>query len=172
MSGERIEALLGELRTSADGPTLARVEELVEQLVDLYGTGLTRIVALLNESGAFTDALRSGMVGDPLVSALLTLHGLHPEDTKTRVVAALERVRPYLASHSGGASLLGIEAGVARIRLEGSCDGCASSAATVSQLLERAVQEAAPEIARVVVESAEPAPKDGKLVQLRRPPSP
>lgn len=166
MSGERIEALLGELRASADPPTMGRIEELVEHLVDLYGSGLSRILALLHETGAFTGPVRSGLVDDPLVSALLTLHGLHPDDTTTRVQAALERVRPYLASHAGGVSLLGIDGGVARIRLEGTCDGCASSAATVQGLVERAVQEAAPEVAHVEVESAPHAASE--LVQLRR----
>jgi Fe-S cluster biogenesis protein NfuA len=166
MSGERIEALIAEIRSSADGPTVGRVEELVEELVDLYGTGLSRIVSLLHQAGAFTGALRAGLTGDPLVSALLTLHGLHPDDTTTRVQAALDRVRPYLASHAGGVSLLGIEAGVARIRLEGSCDGCASSTAAAGELLERAVQEAAPEVTHVELERGPRAASD--LVQLRR----
>jgi Fe-S cluster biogenesis protein NfuA len=152
MSGERIEALLGELRTSAEPPTLVRVEELVEQLVDLYGSGIARILQLVDQSGALTEAVRRSLADDPLVSALLTLHGLHPHDVSARIEGALERVRPYLASHAGGVSLLGIDAGVARIRLEGTRDGGASSAATVRELLERAIQEAAPEIARVEVE--------------------
>ena len=34
---------------------------------------------------------------------------------------ALDSVRPYMESHGGDVELLGIEDGVARLRLEGSC---------------------------------------------------
>ena len=169
MTGDRIEALIGEIRSTADEPTLGRVEELVAQLVDLYGSGLSRVVALLHETGAFTGALRAGLTGDPLVSALLMLHGLHPDDTTTRVQGALDRVRPYLAPHAGDVSLLDVEAGVVRVRLEGSCDGCTASAATALDLLDRAIKEAAPEVTRVELASAPRAASD--LVQLRRAPS-
>ena len=90
-----------------------------------------------------------------------------------RVEQALERVRPYLASHAGGVMLVGIDdERVAHVRLEGSCDGCGSSAATVRELIERAIQEAAPEIARVDVEATVAAKVDPpqRLVQLRRAP--
>jgi Fe-S cluster biogenesis protein NfuA len=170
MSGERIEALLGEIRASADPATLGRVEELVEQLVDLYGTGLARIVGLLRDANALDDGLRRGMADDPLVSALLTLHGLHPDDVAARIEQALDRVRPYLESHAGGVALLGVdEQRVAHVRMEGSCDGCASSAATVRELVERAIQEAAPEVTHVAVEAAG-SPAEPHLVQLRRAP--
>lgn len=170
MSGERIEALLNEIRTSADPATLGRVEELVEQLVDLYGSGLSRMITLLREANALDDGLRRSLADDPLVSALLTLHGLHPDDVAARIEQALERVRPYLESHAGGVVLVGIdEERVAHVRMEGSCDGCASSAATVRELVERAIQEAAPEVARVAVEAAA-SKATQPLIQLRRAP--
>ena len=53
------------------------------------------------------------------------------------------------------------EAGVAHIELEGSCNGCGSQTATVTGLVERAVQEAAPEIDHVIVDTPH-------LVQLRK----
>src|SRR5260370_30209320 len=128
------------------------------------------MMAVGREKGGLTEGVRRGFAGDPLLSALLTLHGLHPEETATRVEAALEQVRPYLASHAGDVVLVGIDDDrVARVRLEGTCDGCASSAATVRGLVERAIQEAAPEIARVEVEAstapAPPASAGARLVQ-------
>ena len=41
---------------------------------------------------------------------------------------ALDSVRPYMESHGGDVELLGLEDGVARLRLKGSCNGCAASA--------------------------------------------
>jgi Fe-S cluster biogenesis protein NfuA/nitrite reductase/ring-hydroxylating ferredoxin subunit len=96
---------------------------------------------------------------DELVSHLLLLHGLHPLDVETRVVRALEEVRPYLQSHGGNVELLGIEEGLARVRMEGSCDGCPSSAVTLKLAIEEAVLKAAPDLEGIEAEGVtEPKP--------------
>jgi Fe-S cluster biogenesis protein NfuA len=169
VNGERIETLLGQIRQTAEPATVSRVEELVERLLEVYGGGLARILALVAEAGAMTAPLEGALASDPAVSALLTLHGLHPHDARTRVEAALARVRPYLGTHAGGVTLVGIdERGVAHVRLEGTCDGCASSASTLNDLVRRAVEEAAPEIAGVEVDNARAPTHPAPLVQLGR----
>ncbi len=165
--GERIEQLLQELHTEAPQPVAGRVDELVQSIVDLYGAGLSRIMAALAETGASTPALERRLVEDPLVSSLLVLHRLHPLPLRERIEAALDAARPALAAHAGDVALVGTEEGVARIRLEGRCGSCSSTTATVEGLLERAIHEAAPEIERVeVVEAASSG--SGQLVQLGR----
>jgi nitrite reductase/ring-hydroxylating ferredoxin subunit len=62
---------------------------------------------------------------------------------------------------------------VARLRLEGSCNGCASSTVTVELAIRQAVEDAAPEVSEVVVEGmvAVPEPGTGTLLQIGpRPP--
>jgi Fe-S cluster biogenesis protein NfuA len=146
--GTRIEELLGRLRAAGDPGTADTAEEIVRLVVELYGAGLERTVEL-----AGPEVLER-LVEDELVASLLVLHGLHPKDTETRVVEALDRVRPYLGSHAGGVELLGVDpAGVVHLRLEGSCDGCPSSVLTVKQAIERAIEEAAPEVTAVEVEN-------------------
>ncbi len=150
--GSRIEHLLDELG-SVDPLVQARAEELVRLVVELYGAGLARVVELAGEAGPAGRELLAGMAGDELVASLLVLHDLHPEPVEARVRKALDRVRPYLGSHAGGVELLGVDAeGVVRLRLEGSCDGCPSSTVTVKLAIERAIEEAAPEVTRVEVE--------------------
>ena len=73
------------------------------------------------------------------MGGLLLLHGLHPLDLEARVRQALDKVRPYLRSHGGNVELLGVDEGVVRLRLEGSCHGCPSSAATMRQTIEEAI---------------------------------
>lgn len=160
----RIEALLDRL---AGDPAVAQcAEELVGALAQLYGEGLARTVAMLAGTPEGERTLRR-LADDEVVAGLLLLHGLHPDDTGTRIQQALDRVRPYLGSHAGGIDYLGVdEAGVAHLRLEGSCDGCAGSAATVHDAVERAVLAAAPEVNRVEVEGmVEPATKP-QLLQI------
>jgi Fe-S cluster biogenesis protein NfuA/nitrite reductase/ring-hydroxylating ferredoxin subunit len=145
--GERIEQLLTQVREAVNARTRERVEELVRLLLELHGHGLARVMELLDEGG------RRALAGDPLVSSLLVLHEVHPDDVQTRIQRALDRVRPYLGSHAGGIDFLGVDgAGVAHLRLEGSCNGCPSSTVTVKLAVEQAVLEAAPELERIEVE--------------------
>src|SRR4029450_9981803 len=90
-----------------------------------------------------------------------------PKDTETRVVEALDKVRPYLGSHAGGVELLGVDPeGVVHLRLEGSCDGCPSSTMTVKLAIERAIEEAAPEVIAVEAENLT-AEREPQLLQIR-----
>ena len=161
MVGSRIEELLGQIRSTGDPGAAETAEEVVRLVVELYGAGLERAVEL-----AGPDALER-FVRDELVASLLVLHGLHPKDTQTRVVEALDQVRPYLGSHAGGVELLGVDPeGVVHLRLEGSCDGCPSSTMTVKLAIERAIEEAAPEVTAVEVENLT-REKEPQLLQIQ-----
>jgi Fe-S cluster biogenesis protein NfuA len=147
-----VEELLA--RIADDAPAV----EALRAIVDLYGEGLRRIVEGVGSADPLVD--------DELVSHLLLLHDLHPVDVETRVVRALDEVRPYLGSHGGGVELLGIADGVVHVRLEGTCNGCPSSAATLRHAIEDAVARAAPELEGVAAEGvAEPRPPS-QLLQI------
>jgi Fe-S cluster biogenesis protein NfuA/nitrite reductase/ring-hydroxylating ferredoxin subunit len=149
----RVEVLLEELESSIGAVSRDTALELVSALIDLYGEGLARMVehvAARDDDGALARA----MAADELVSHLLLLHGLHPVPVEARVRAALHEVRPYLESHGGDVELLGIDDGVVRVRMQGSCDGCASSAVTLKLAIEDAVHKAAPDVDRVEAEGA------------------
>ena len=149
--GERIELLLE--ASAAAGPVAReRAEELVRLVVELYGTGLERVLELAHEAGALDDDLAEALAGDELVSSLLVVHGLHPYAVRERVERALEGVRPYLGSHGGDVRLLEVtDDGVVRLQLLGSCDGCASSSATLELAVDGAIRAAAPEVVRIDV---------------------
>ena len=168
-AGEQVEELLGVLRSGVADPA-AVADELVRVLIGLYGDGLARIVAVLAEHGEAGQQLMAALTADPLVESLLLLHDLHPLDTDARVQRALDEVRPYLGSHAGGVEYLGVTDGVARLRLEGSCNGCPSSTVTVKLAIEGAVMNAAPEVTEVVVEGVTAVP-ESKLLQIGRRPA-
>ncbi|MDQ3156625.1 MAG: NifU family protein [Actinomycetota bacterium] len=130
-----------------------RAEDLVRQLTILYGAGIERILTILDERGALSPPTLRALVDDELVSSLLLVHGLHPDDVETRVAAALDSVRPYLGSHGGDVELLGVsESGAVSLRLLGSCDGCPSSSVTLKLAVEDAIEAAAPEVISIEVE--------------------
>ena len=154
-TGDRIEGLLQELGSVADPRIRANAEELVRLLMELYGSGLARIVEIVDTTGSANEIF-DRLAADDLVASLLVLHGLHPLDVETRIVRALDRVRPYLGSHGGDVKLLGVKEGVVHLRLEGSCHGCPSSTVTMKLAIEKAIEEAAPEVLRIEVEGASP----------------
>ncbi len=155
----RIDALLEQVEGDA------AATELVQALLELYGEGLERIVTR-------APGLVAPLGDDEVVSHLLLLHGLHPEPLEARVRGALDEVAPYLAQHDGGVELLGVDAGVVRLRLEGSCNGCPSSTATLKHAIEEAIGRAAPDVERIDAEGAVPAPAPGLLqIELACPPA-
>ena len=137
----RIDELLDELET-LEPRARDTATELVQELLAMHGDGLARIAARCAELP----------VDDELVAHLLLLHGLHPVPLERRVQGALEEVRPYLAAHGGGVELLGVEEGVVRLRLQGACNGCPSSAVTLKLAVEEAIERAAPDIERIEAE--------------------
>jgi hypothetical protein len=158
-AAERVEELLAQLRGGPD-PTAGPVaEELVGCLVRLYGAGLARIVAMVGPEGG------RDLCDDPLVESLLLVHDLHPLDADTRIRRAIDRLR--LPQYTGSIDYLGLGAdGVARARLQGG-HGCRSTGDAVRLAVEMAIQDAAPEVADVIVEVAEPLPP---LLQITRRP--
>ncbi len=153
-----MEALLGEIETLSDPNARSKAAEVVGVLLELYGEGLARMMEVVAE-GEERERTFDAFAEDELVSHLLLLHGLHPLDLKTRVVRALEEVRPYLLSHGGNVELLGVEEGVARLRMQGSCSGCPSSTVTLKLAIEEAIQKTAPDLERIQAEGVAEEPR-------------
>jgi Fe-S cluster biogenesis protein NfuA len=149
---ERVQELLGSLDEIADPVAQARVQELVGTVLELYGAGLERILGILQDAGDPALPIRDALLDDGIVASLLLIHGLYPIPLEERVTQALDSMRPFLASHGGNVELVSLEEGVARLRLQGSCDGCPSSAATLENALKEALDEAAPDLLGLEVE--------------------
>jgi hypothetical protein len=148
-TGERVEALLAELRARSGPEAAAAAEELVTCLVRLYGAGLQAIMRTIGDD----SRLQARLIADPLVESLLLVHDLHPLDAGARISRALGRI-------GTGAEFLGIDSsGVAQVRLG---HGCGSTA----EVIEQAVAAAAPETAGVRF-----APRAAPLLQITRRPA-
>ncbi|AFM16896.1 thioredoxin-like protein [Mycolicibacterium chubuense NBB4] len=150
-AGDRIQTLLD---ASAAGGTVARerAEQLVREITDLYGAALER---MLGAAVTANPELAEDFAADGLVASLLLVHGLHPHTVEQRVSAALDGVRPYLGSHGGDVSLLGVADGVVSLRFQGSCRSCPSSAVTLELAVQDAIRAAAPEVSDIEVLAAE-----------------
>jgi len=153
VSSERVEKLAARLEQANDPETRAVALELVQAVVELHGAALQRLIDRCLEVSDGQRVLEAALEDD-LVSGVFLLHSLHPEDLETRVQRGLESVRPYLRSHGGDCELIGVQEGVVRLRLHGSCGSCPSSSATLKIKVEEALYQVAPDLREIVVEQA------------------
>src|ERR1700710_2875414 len=151
---ERVQDLLGSLDEIADPVAQQRVQELVGAVLELYGAGLDRLLGALADAGEPGLPIRDALLDHGFVPSLLLIHGLYPVPLEERVTEALDSVRPFLASHGGNVELISVEGGVARLQLQGSGNGCPSSAATLEHALREAIDAAAPDLLGLEVEGA------------------
>lgn len=170
--------------TTIDAPSEVAVEPTFEELAGRVDEAVAAVDALAPEAKeaalrlkeaieafhkpalvAVVRALRADprgkellfeLVDDPSVRAVLALQGIIRPPLAARAETALETVRPYLQSHGGDVELVAVEDAVAKVRLHGACNGCSMSAATLRELVEKALVENVEEIAALEVLEDEP----------------
>jgi Fe-S cluster biogenesis protein NfuA len=71
------------------------------------------------------------------------------ELTKENVENVLDELRPYLMSDGGNVELVDIDGPIVKLRLQGACGSCPSSAMTLRMGIERRLRESIPEIAEI-----------------------
>ncbi|HSU66819.1 MAG TPA: NifU family protein [Tepidisphaeraceae bacterium] len=148
-----LESLLQQVERIKDAPTRELTGGIIQSLMEFHGAAVSRMLEHLGRVGEAGQAALNNMAQDELVSSLLLLYGLHPLDIEARVRLALDSVRPYLASHGGNVELLEVTPeAVVRLRMQGSCHGCPSSAVTLKNSIEQAIYDKAPDVAGIQVE--------------------
>ncbi len=71
------------------------------------------------------------------------------ELTPENVEKVLDELRPYLMADGGNVELVELDGPVVRLRLQGACGSCPSSAMTLKMGIERKLRESIPEIVEV-----------------------
>jgi Fe-S cluster biogenesis protein NfuA/nitrite reductase/ring-hydroxylating ferredoxin subunit len=149
---DRVESLTAQLDELPDAHAREIAQDLVGAVIAMYGDGLRRIIETIvaaRESGAM---ILDELTQDGAVASLLLIHDLFPSSLEERVLEALDTVRPYMESHGGNVELIGIDDGVARLKLQGSCHGCAASRATLELAIKQALEEHCPDLEGLEVE--------------------
>lgn len=164
---QQIEQLVGEIEQAADPHLRAQAIKLVELLMEMHGTGIEQMLSIVQNTDKSAKVLPE-FSSNELVSSLLLLYGLHPVAMPARVEQALQKVRPYLATHGGSVELVQIdEQGLVTLRLQGSCHGCPSSEMTLKNAIEEAIFEFAPDVGGLHVEGVvKSEPSAAQLVQI------
>jgi Fe-S cluster biogenesis protein NfuA len=164
---ERVEKLAVRLESAGNPEIRATALDLVQSVVELHGAALQRLIDSLTRTPAGQQALSQALEND-LVSSMLLLHNLHPDDLETRVLRGIEKARPYLKSHGGDVELAAVRDGIVHLRLHGTCGSCPSSSITLKNAVEDALFEVAPDIVEIISENASTTAQSGpQLVSIK-----
>ncbi len=158
---QRIGGLVQELDSIADPAVRAATKELVQSLMDLHGAAIEKALDIVADAGEPGMDIIGRLGRDSLVSSVLILYGLHPDNLETRVVKAVDRIRPQLRKQGCEVELMGASDGVIRLRVETGSHSCGSTAQTVQATLEGAIYDAAPDLVSLAIEGFEEKPSSG-----------
>jgi Fe-S cluster biogenesis protein NfuA len=158
---QRIGGLVQEIESIADPAVRAATKNLVQSLMDLHGVALEKALDIIAEAGEPGMNIIDRLGRDSLVSSVLILYGLHPEDFETRVMNAIDKVRPQLRKQGCEVELLSVNDGAIRLRVETGSHTCGSTAKTLQATLEGGLYDAAPDLTSLVIEGFEGKPASG-----------
>jgi Fe-S cluster biogenesis protein NfuA len=155
----RVGELFDELMTHPDAGVRDRVEEMMDLFDAFHREGLGRLVEMIR---AWRGEIFLESVGrDDVTGYFLNAYDLgEAPDEREQAAAveavdsALEELRPMIESHGGMITVDEVKDGVVKVQMLGSCDGCPSSAATLTGGLEEALRRHWPNFRRLEV--AEP----------------
>ena len=143
----QISELVARLNDLPDPESRNTARSLIEAVLSLHGAGIQRMLETLFDSGDTGKASIRQFAADPLISSLLVLHDLHPDDLETRVRRALGKLH-------GAADIVSVFDGSVRLRLNTNSCG-------VRESVEAAVHEEAPDAVEIIIEdSAATAPNN------------
>lgn len=146
----RIERLLQEVAAFPDPQMRAKTEELLRELLEVYGAALTRVLEMTALAEVAGQRLVETLARDELVGALLLLHGLYPVDLETRIRQVVGRMRAY----GTPIEFVQLKDGIAYLRLTEGCHTCSSLPGAFKQALEAAISSAIPDLDEVRIEDA------------------
>ncbi|HET7890614.1 MAG TPA: NifU family protein [Candidatus Sulfotelmatobacter sp.] len=158
---QRIGQLVQEIESIADPSLRASTKNLVQSIMDLHGLALEKTLDIVAGTGEAGMNIIHQLGRDAVVSSVLLLYGLHPDDIETRVANALEQIRPKLRKQGCEVELLSVSGGAIRFRVETGAHTCGSTAKTVQTSLEGAMFDAAPDLTSLVIEGLEEKPASG-----------
>ncbi len=71
------------------------------------------------------------------------------QDFKGDVEATLDKIRAALRAEGGDVKLVGIDNGVVKVKLQGSCAGCPFSQMTIKNFIEKELKKSVPGVKSV-----------------------
>ncbi len=180
----RVGQLYDALMSHPDAAVRDRVEEMMDLFDAFHREGLGRLVEMIRAWRG--EIFLESVARDDVTGYFLNAYDLGeaPDEREAAVAAeaveaALDEMRDFVESHGGMITVEEIKDGVVKVQMLGSCDGCPSSSATLTNGVEEAIRRHWPNFRRLeVVQPGEPEPEpavpepEPVLLQIgRKPPA-
>ena len=150
----RVGELADELLNHPDPQVRDQITELLDWVDVFHREGLGRLVEMIRawRGEIFLESVNRDEIAGPFLETYdLGESDDHDVEAEEAVSAALEEIRPYVESHGGTITVDSIVDGVVKVQMLGSCDGCPSSAATLTAGVEEALRRHWPNFRRLEV---------------------
>ena len=150
----RVGELADELLNHPDPQVREQITELLDRVDVFHREGLGRLVEMIRawRGEIFLESVNRDEIAGPFLETYdLGESDDHDVEAEEAVSAALEEIRPYVESHGGTITVDSIVDGVVKVQMLGSCDGCPSSAATLTAGVEEALRRHWPNFRRLEV---------------------
>lgn len=151
---------LAEALTEHPDPVVAsQVTELLDWVDAVHRDGLGRLLEMTRQWRG--EIFLESVARDEVVGTMLAAYGLGetPEELaaldRQGIDEALAEISPLVESHGGSIEVVDVVDGVVKVKMHGTCDGCASSSATLTYGLEAALRHHYPNFRRL--EEVDPA---------------
>lgn len=146
--GERVQ----ELEDIGDPAVRAKAKQLVQLLMELHASAVERMLEVIFQSSEGGAKVIDELGEDPLVSSLLILYGLHPEDVQTRVEKKLAQMRSRFFKMGAEVESTAVNGSDVRVKVHIEGHNCGSTTQNVRAAIEDAIYEVAPDLTSLVVE--------------------
>ena len=144
----RIDELVHRIESLPDAEARSTAIDLVQAIMSLHAAALERVLDIVDASA---PELLPALGADEVVSRVLVLHGIHPEDFGTRFARAIDRLQRYFDSRGAGIEVLEAVPERIRVRFTGNRPGSGPAA---RKSIEDAIYEMVPEVGELIVEGA------------------
>ncbi|HEX2699075.1 MAG TPA: NifU family protein [Acidimicrobiales bacterium] len=151
---EHIADLADGLANHPDTKVAERVLELLDWVDAVHRDGLGRMIEMTRAWRG--EIFLESLARDEIVGTMLNAYGLGEgldaeaeEEIKKAVDAAMAEISPLVESHGGSIEIVSVVDGVVSVRMHGTCNGCASSSATLTYGLEAALKSHWPSFRRL-----------------------
>jgi hypothetical protein len=157
----RIEGLIGSLESAADPALRAVGRNLVQAIMDLHAGAIDRILEIVSKAGEPGAALLRSLAADDLVSSVLVLYDLHPDDFETRARRGVEKARQAALKRAAELRLLTVEPGVVRLKIETTGHSCGSTISDLEKLVRETLLSSVPDANEISIETPRDKPASG-----------
>ncbi len=151
---EHIADVADELANHPDPKVAERVLELLDWVDAVHRDGLGRMIEMTRAWRG--EIFLESLARDEITGTMLNAYGLGEgldleaeEEAKKAVDAAMAEISPLVESHGGSIEIVSIADGVVSVKMHGTCNGCASSSATLTFGLEAALKTHWPNFRRL-----------------------